>query len=157
MVDFLQYDKQVYTLGEYLEIKHKNRETFTICMKQGELNDMLKNCSDIYFRCCVGVYNTKYVAKSLTKFLLYYRKEYKTHISIEGGYLNMCIHSFEYFGERGFKYIYVEDSRKNTFYADRNTCFTWNTKKGCIATVYRGSKAYAEKISKNLINIVYKL
>lgn len=157
MVDFLQYDKQVYTLGEYLEIKHKNREAFKNCMAQGELKGLLENCSDDYFRCCVGIYGTKYVAKSLTKFLSYYGKEYKTTISTEGNYLNLCIYSFGYYDERGFKYIYVENSRKNTFYADRNTCFTWDTKKGCIATVYRGSKAYAEKISKNLVKIVYKL
>lgn len=157
MVDFLQYDKQVYTLGEYLEIKHKNRETFKICMGNGELDALLENCSDEYFRCCVSVYGTKYVAKSLAKFLVYYKKEYKTHISIERSYLDLCIHSFDYFVERGFKYIYVENSRRNNFYADRNTCFTFNTEKGCIATVYRGGKTYAEKISKNLIKIVYKL
>lgn len=157
MVDFLQYDKQVYTLGEYLEIKHKNREAFKNCMAQGELKGLLENCSDDYFRCCVGIYGTKYVAKSLTKFLSYYEKEYKTPVSINRNCLNLFIHSFDYFAERGFKYTYVESSRKNWFYADRNTCFTFNPKKGCIATVYRGNRAYAEKISKNLIKIVYKL
>lgn len=157
MVDFLQYDKPVYTLEEYLEIKHKNRETFKTCKAQGELKGVLENCSDVYFRCCVGVYGTKYVASSLTKFLGYYKKEYKTPISVDGHYLDLCIHSFDYFGERGFRYIYVESSRRNDFYADRNTCFTFNPQKGCIENVYRGNRAYAEKISKNLLKTVYKL
>lgn len=115
MVDFLQYDKQVYTLGEYLEIKHKNREAFKNCMAQGELKGLLENCSDDYFRCCVGVYGTKYVAKSLTEFLSYYKKEYKTPASIKRNYLNLFIHSFDYFAERCFKYIYIESSRKIGF------------------------------------------
>jgi hypothetical protein len=157
VVDFLQYDKPVYTLEEYLEIKHKNRETFKTCMAHGELKGLLESCSDDYFRCCVGVYGTKYVASSLTKFFKYYKKEYKTSINIDECYLDLCIHSFDWLDERGFKYIYVENSRKNTFYADRNTCFTFDTKKGYTATVYRGSKTCAEKISKNLIKIVYKL